>query len=136
MDFSLSEKMQAITGMIREFVDRELIPLEAEYLKKSFRELLPVLEEKRRMVKRMELWAPNQPQEYGGMGLSLLEHGLVSEELGRTPIGHYVFGCQAPDAGNMEILYKYGNEAQKERWLKPLAAGQIRSCFSMTEVNL
>lgn len=136
MDFSLSEKMQAITGMIREFVDRELIPLEAEYLKKPFRELLPVLEEKRAMVKRMELWAPNQPQEYGGMGLSLLEHGLVSEELGRTPIGHYVFGCQAPDAGNMEILYKYGNEAQKERWLKPLVAGQIRSCFSMTEVNL
>ncbi|MHB8090007.1 MAG: acyl-CoA dehydrogenase family protein [Syntrophales bacterium] len=136
MDFSLSEKMQAINGMIREFVDRELIPLEAEYLKKPFRELLPVLEEKRAMVKRMELWAPNQPQEYGGMGLSLLEHGLVSEELGRTPIGHYVFGCQAPDAGNMEILYKYGNEAQKERWLKPLVAGQIRSCFSMTEVNL
>ncbi|MBW6487081.1 MAG: acyl-CoA dehydrogenase family protein [Syntrophobacterales bacterium] len=136
MDFSLSEKMQAITGMIREFVDRELIPLEAEYLKKPFRELLPVLEEKRAMVKRMELWAPNQPQEYGGLGLSLLEHGLVSEELGRTPIGHYVFGCQAPDAGNMEILYKYGNEAQKERWLKPLVAGQIRSCFSMTEVNL
>ncbi|MHB8829660.1 MAG: acyl-CoA dehydrogenase family protein [Syntrophales bacterium] len=136
MDFSLSDKMQAITGMIREFVDRELIPLEAEYLKKNFRELLPVLEEKRAMVKRMELWAPNQPREYGGMGLNLLEHGLVSEELGRTPIGHYVFGCQAPDAGNIEILYKYGSETQKEQWLKPLVAGQIRSCFSMTEVNL
>jgi len=136
MDFSLSDKMQAITGMIREFVDRELIPLEAEYLRKNFREMLPVLAEKRAMVKRMELWAPNQPREYGGMGLNLLEHGLVSEELGRTPIGHYVFGCQAPDAGNIEILYKYGSETQKDQWLKPLVAGQIRSCFSMTEVNL
>jgi len=136
MDFSLSDKMQAITGMIREFVDRELIPLEAEYLRKNFQEMLPVLAEKRAMVKRMELWAPNQPREYGGMGLNLLEHGLVSEELGRTPIGHYVFGCQAPDAGNIEILYKYGSETQKDQWLKPLVAGQIRSCFSMTEVNL
>jgi alkylation response protein AidB-like acyl-CoA dehydrogenase len=136
MDFALSEKMQAITGMIREFVDRELIPLEPEFLKGHFREMIPILEEKRNMVKRMELWAPNQPEEYGGMGLNLLEHGLVSEELGRTPMGHYVFGCQAPDAGNIEILYKYGTEAQKAQWLKPLVEGRIRSCFSMTEVNL
>ena len=136
MDFEMSEKMQAITGMIREFVDRELIPLEAEYLKGDFLNMVPVLEEKRAMVKQMELWAPNQPKEYGGMELNLLEHGLVSEELGRTPTGHYVFGCQAPDAGNMEILYLYGTAEQKERWLKPLVAGRIRSCFSMTEVNL
>ena len=136
MDFTVPEKMQAITGMIREFVDKELIPLEAEYLRKDFRDMVPVLAEKREMVKKMELWAPNQPKEYGGMGLSLLEHGLVSEELGRTPVGHYVFGCQAPDAGNMEILYKYGSEEQKERWLKPLIDGEIRSCFSMTEVEL
>ncbi len=136
MDFALSEKMQAITGMIREFVDRELIPLEPEFLKGHFREMIPILEEKRNMVKQMELWAPNQPEEYGGMGLNLLEHGLVSEELGRTPMGHYVFGCQAPDAGNIEILYKYGTEAQKAQWLKPLVEGRIRSCFSMTEVNL
>ncbi len=136
MDFEMSEKMQAITGMIREFVDRELIPLEAQYLKGDFADMVPVLAEKRAMVKQMELWAPNQPKEYGGMGLNLLEHGLVSEELGRTPTGHYVFGCQAPDAGNMEILYQYGTQEQKERWLKPLVDGKIRSCFSMTEVNL
>ncbi len=136
MDFTVSEKMQAITGMIREFVDKELIPLEPEFLRRDFRDMLPVLAEKRKMVKKMELWAPNQPEEYGGMGLSLLEHGLVSEELGRTPIGHYVFGCQAPDAGNMEILYEYGSEEQKERWLRPLVEGKIRSCFSMTEVEL
>lgn len=70
------------------------------------------------------------------MGLDLVEHGLVSEELGRTPLGHYVFNCQAPDAGNIEILHKYGTPEQKERYLRPLIEGKIRSCFSMTEVEL
>jgi alkylation response protein AidB-like acyl-CoA dehydrogenase len=88
------------------------------------------------MVRQMELWAPNHPQEYGGMGLNLVEHALVSEALGQSPIGHYIFGCQAPDAGNIEILHKYGNEEQKEEYLRPLIDGKIRSCFSMTEVNL
>jgi alkylation response protein AidB-like acyl-CoA dehydrogenase len=70
------------------------------------------------------------------MGLDLMEHALVSEELGRTPLGHYVFNCQAPDAGNIEILHKYGTDKQKEEYLKPLIDGKIRSCFSMTEVEL
>ena len=136
MDFEVSEKMQAITGMIREFVDKELIPLEPEFVTRDFKDMLPALKEKRDMVKRMELWGPNQPKEYGGMGLDLVEHALVSEELGRSPLGHYVFGCQAPDAGNVEILHKYGTDAQKEKYLLPLVAGEIRSCFSMTEVDM
>jgi alkylation response protein AidB-like acyl-CoA dehydrogenase len=136
MDFTVSDKMQAIVGMMNEFVDKELIPMEPEFLHKSFRDMVPALEEKRRMVRQMELWAPNHPREYGGMGLNLVEHGLVSEALGRSPIGHYTFGCQAPDAGNIEILHKYGNEKQKEEYLRPLIEGKIRSCFSMTEVNL
>jgi alkylation response protein AidB-like acyl-CoA dehydrogenase len=84
----------------------------------------------------MELWAPNHPREYGGMGLNLVEHALVSEALGRTPLGHLVFGCQAPDAGNIEILHKYGTDGQKEKYLRPLIEGKIRSCFSMTEIDL
>jgi alkylation response protein AidB-like acyl-CoA dehydrogenase len=136
MDFEMSDKMKAVTGMIREFVDKELIPLEPEFVTKTFREMLPELEKKRAMVKKMELWAPNHPKEYGGMGLDLVEHGLVSEELGRCPIGHYVFGCQAPDAGNIEILHKYGTPEQKEQYLRPLVDGKIRSCFSMTEVDM
>ncbi|MCX5828984.1 MAG: acyl-CoA dehydrogenase family protein [Deltaproteobacteria bacterium] len=136
MDFAVSEKMQVIIGMMKEFVERELIPLEPEFLRKEFRDLLPELEEKRRMVKQMELWAPNHPKEFGGMGLDLVEHGLVSEVLGRSPLGHYVFGCQAPDAGNIEILHKYGTEAQKAQYLAPLVDGKIRSCFSMTEVDM
>jgi alkylation response protein AidB-like acyl-CoA dehydrogenase len=136
MDFAISDKMKVIIGMIDEFVTKELIPLEPEFLTKDFKTMLPVLADKRKIVKQMELWAPNHPKEYGGMGLDLVEHGLVSEALGRSPLGHYVFNCQAPDAGNIEILHKYGSKEQKEKYLRPLVEGKIRSCFSMTEVEL
>lgn len=136
MDFEISENTRVMLEMISEFVQKELIPLEPQYLNEEFVDLLPILKEKRSMVKKMELWAPNQPKSLGGMGLNLVDHGLVSEVLGRTPLGHYVFNCQAPDAGNMEILHMFGTEEQQEKWLKPLVAGDIRSCFSMTEVNM
>lgn len=135
MDFSVTEKMTAVLDLMGEFVRKELIPLEPEFLRYDFKDLLPILADKRQIVKEMELWAPNQSRKLGGMGLNLLEYGLASEVLGRTPIGHYCFNCQAPDAGNMEILHKYGTEEQKERYLKPLVEGRIRSCFSMTEVD-
>ena len=136
MDFSTSDRIQTIVEMINEFVEAELIPLEPEFLVKDFKELLPILREKQEMVKKMELWAPNFPVECGGMGLSLLEHGLVSEALGRSPLGHFVFWCQAPDAGNVEILHDHGTEEQKQRYLNPLVRGEIRSCFAMTEVDM
>lgn len=136
MDFSVSPKMQTIIGMINEFVEKELIPLEAEFITQDFRAMLPVLREKQEMVKKMELWAPNFPKDVGGMGLSLLEHGLVSEALGRSPLGHFVFWCQAPDAGNVELLHMFGTPEQKEQYLRPLVEGKIRSCFSMTEVDM
>jgi alkylation response protein AidB-like acyl-CoA dehydrogenase len=136
MDFTISEKMKTILGLIDEFVDKELIPLEPEFLTTPSSSLLPLFEEKRKLVRQMELWAPNHPKEYGGMELNLMEHALVSESLGRSPLGHYIFGCQAPDAGNIEILHQFGSEAQKEKYLRPLVDGKIRSCFSMTEVEL
>jgi alkylation response protein AidB-like acyl-CoA dehydrogenase len=136
MDFNISEKMKTIIEMINEFVEKELIPLEAEFITKDFKEMLPVLKEKQAMVKKMELWAPGFPKDCGGMGLNLVELGLVSEALGRTPLGHYTFWCQAPDAGNIEILHQHGTNEQKEKWLKPLVNGDIRSCFSMTEVDM
>jgi len=135
MDFSISDKMQTILGMMKEFVEKELIPLEPELLNKGVADLLPVIAEKQKLVKQMELWAPNHPTEFGGMGLDLLEHGLVSEALGGSPLGFLAFGCQAPDAGNIEILHKYGTDEQKEVFLRPLVQGKIRSCFSMTEVD-
>ncbi|MBT3176741.1 MAG: acyl-CoA dehydrogenase [Desulfobacula sp.] len=136
MDFKISDKIQIIVDMINEFVEKELIPLEPQFLVKDFKDLLPVLKKKQDLVKKMELWAPNFPVECGGMGLSLLEHGLVSEALGRSPLGHYVFWCQAPDAGNVEILHLHGTCEQKQRYLNPLVKGDIRSCFAMTEVDM
>ncbi len=132
MDFSIPDKMQTLLATIRDFMEREVYPLETAG-GDSFKALLPELRKRRAWVKELGLWAPQIPREYGGMGLSFMEHALVSEELGRSPFGHYVFNCQAPDAGNMEILMEFGTPAQKERWLAPLVRGDIRSCFSMTE---
>ena len=113
MDFQLSEKMEAALGLIEEFVNAELVPMETAFLTKGFRSLLPAIEKKREMVKQMGLWAPGHPRELGGMGLDLVDLGLVSEALGRTPLGHFVFGCHAPDAGNVEILHLYGSPEQR-----------------------
>ena len=136
MDFTVSEKMQIILSMIDEFVTKELIPLEKDYLAGNLKDLFSALEEKRAMVRQMELWAPLHPAELGGMGLPLTESALVFEALGRTPLGLYAFGCQAPDAGNIEILHKYGTPEQVKEFLIPLVQGKIRSCFSMTEVDM
>jgi alkylation response protein AidB-like acyl-CoA dehydrogenase len=122
--------------MIDEFLDRELLPLEPRFLNELFTSLEPVLEDKRKLVKRMGLWAPCHPESLGGMGLGLVDFALVSEALGRSPLGHFVFGCQAPDAGNIEILHRLGTDEQKSAYLQPLVAGEIRSCFAMTEPEM
>jgi alkylation response protein AidB-like acyl-CoA dehydrogenase len=132
----LNEKTATMLAMIREFVENELVPMEEAFLRRPFRELLPEIGKKREKVRQMGLWAPGHPREYGGMGLGLVELGLVSEVLGRTPLGHFAFNCHAPDAGNIEILHLHGTDEQKERWLQPLIDGEIRSCFSMTEVEM
>jgi acyl-CoA dehydrogenase len=136
MDFSISTKMQTILKMIDEFVVKELVPLEKDFLADNYDKLYPVLEEKRALVKQMELWAPLHPAEFGGMGLSITESALIFEALGRTPLGLYTFGCHAPDAGNIEILHQYATPEQAEKFLDPLVKGKIRSCFSMTEVDM
>ena len=133
MDFSIPEETQRMVRAVRDFMRKEVYPLEGDFLNASFREMLPILAEKRARVKATGLWCPQIPEKYGGQGLSLLEFAFIGEELGCSPLGHYLFNCQAPDAGNMEILIQYGSEEQKEKYLKPLVAGEIRSCFSMTE---
>ncbi len=130
---SIPAEMSILLRTLNEFVREELLPLERPFLLHDFDTVIPAIEEKRRLAKGLGLWLPQIPEEYGGMGLSLFEHGLVSEVLGRTPLGHYVLNCQAPDAGNMEILIEHGTSEQKERFLMPLLAGDTRSCFSMTE---
>lgn len=133
MDFTLPARVQPLVAQIREFVEQELFPLEPAFLNLPFADLVPQLAEKRAQVKAAGLWAPYLPPEYGGLGLSLTEYAYISEELGRSPLGHYVFNCQAPDVGNMEILMLFGNEEQKRTYLEPLARGDIRSCYAMTE---
>jgi acyl-CoA dehydrogenase len=134
MNLAISDRLKPLLKQIEDFVRDELIPLEAEFFSKEFKDLVPLLETKREKVRALGLWGPQIPTELGGMGLSLVEHGYVSEALGRSPLGHYVFGCQAPDAGNIEILHMFGSKEQQEEWLEPLAGGKIRSCFAMTEV--
>ena len=135
MNFALSDKLEAALEEIREVMRDEIYPLEKDFLDhgSGFREMLPRLRGVRQRVKERGLWAPFLPQEYGGMGFTLSEFAHISEELGRSPIGHYAFNCQAPDVGNMELLSQYGTETQKETYLLPLTKGEIRSCFSMTE---
>lgn len=134
MDFKIPAHVQKLMKTVREFVYEELIPLENTRLYQGhFGEILPILQEKRAKVKSLGLWAPWLHHEWGGMGLSLTEYAHISEMLAHSPLGHYVFGCQAPDVGNIEVLMMFGNPAQQEKWLRPLAMGEIRSCFSMTE---
>jgi acyl-CoA dehydrogenase len=135
MDFSIPPSLRAILDRCRELLETAVYPLEPTGLTDGFAAVEPALRAVRGQVKAAGLWAPQMPQDAGGMGLSLVEHGLMSEVLGRSPFGHYAFGCQAPDAGNMEILHKYGTDEQKRRYLAPLVTGDIRSCFSMTEPN-
>ena len=125
--------MQNLVAKIRAFLEQEIYPLEKDFLSKSFHQLLPALQQKREQVKAHGWWTPHLPKEAGGLGLALAEFAQLSEEMGRTPLGHFVFNCQAPDIGNTEILLGHGTEEQKQTYLWPLIRGEIRSCFSMTE---
>ncbi len=133
MDFAIPERIIELRKLVRAFVDRELLPLELDFRHQSFREMLPALAEKRDRARQTGLWAAHLPADVGGGGLSLVEFAHMSEELGRSPLGHYVFNVQAPDVGNMEILMHYGTDEQKQRFLAPLVRGETRSCFTMTE---
>ncbi len=134
MDFSIDPQTQELLlEQIQDLVERELYPLETDLETNGIRSLLPKLNEVRGQVRELGFWCPHISREHGGMGLSLVQHALVSAVLGRCQLGHYAFNCQAPDAGNMEILIKHGTPEQKRALLEPLLEGRIRSCFAMTE---
>jgi alkylation response protein AidB-like acyl-CoA dehydrogenase len=134
MDFAIPDHLQPILAAIRTFLADHVLPLEASFLgTHDFAPVEAAMRAVRAEAKARGLWLPQMSKRHGGMGLSLLEHGLVSEVLGRSPLGNYALNCQAPDAGNMEVLAEYGSRAQRERFLEPLLAGEIRSCFAMTE---
>jgi alkylation response protein AidB-like acyl-CoA dehydrogenase len=133
MDFSESPKVKTIRSVVRAFMEKEVYPLEPGLRNQGFSAMAPKLARAREKAKETGLWAAFVPEAHGGGGLTLGEFAHMSEELGRSPIGHYVFNCQAPDVGNMELLMRYGTDEQKERWLLPLVQGELRSCFTMTE---
>ncbi|CAN5592012.1 acyl-CoA dehydrogenase family protein [soil metagenome] len=134
MDFSLPKALDATLANARVIVRERLLPIEESFREHgSFNQAKPALDEVREEVKKAGLFLPQMPKALGGMGLGLMEHARMSEELGWSPLGHYVFNCQAPDAGNMELLSQFGTDEQKARFLEPLVRGETRSCFAMNE---
>ncbi|MBT5706935.1 MAG: acyl-CoA dehydrogenase [Verrucomicrobia bacterium] len=133
MDFRVPDKTRRLLSDLKDFITNEVYPLEQRFALGPFCEILPELDKLRKRVRQQGWWLPQIPEDHGGMGLGFMDHAMVSEVLGRSPLGHYVFNSQAPDAGNMEVLLEFGENAQREKWLNPLLQGKIRSCFSMTE---
>jgi len=119
-------------AQVRTFMAERVLPNERALVKQDSEgeQLLAQLQDE---VRELGLWAPHVPPEAGGGGRGFLDYAYLNEHIGRSAFGQLVFGCQAPDAGNAEILYLFGTDEQKEQWLQPLVAGQIRSFFSMTE---
>jgi alkylation response protein AidB-like acyl-CoA dehydrogenase len=129
----VTDKLKKWLPAYKAFVQQELHPLDLALSALPFRETEKILQQKRQLAKDAKLWAPFLSVKHGGKGLTLTEFAQVSEWMGTSPFGHYVFNCQAPDIGNMELLHLHATKTQKQQFLEPLMAGEIRSCFSMTE---
>jgi alkylation response protein AidB-like acyl-CoA dehydrogenase len=132
IDFSISPELEDIRRRITAFMDEHVYENEARMVE---HEGLPAELERelQQRIKDAGLWAPNLPKEWGGMGIGYIGQALANEIIGRSIIAPRLFGSAAPDAGNAELLISAANEKQKERFLRPLAAGEVRSCFAMTE---
>ncbi|MBI05285.1 MAG: acyl-CoA dehydrogenase [Pelagibacteraceae bacterium] len=135
MDFSLHPKIEDYRNRIRVFVDTNIIPLEADRDNYDEHENIrpEVLDDVRAKVKAEGLWALQMPEELGGQGLSVAGITPCYEEMNRSIFGPVCFNSAAPDDGNMIVLNKIATEAQKDRWLRPIAEGKVRSSFAMTE---
>jgi acyl-CoA dehydrogenase len=132
--FPMSERARELDAKLAEFMETRVIPAEeafaawdADHARRW--EISPLLEELKAKARKLGLWNLFLPQQ----GLSNLDYARLAERMGRSAIAPEACNCSAPDTGNMEVLHMFGNEAQKERWLKPLLAGEIRSAFAMTE---
>jgi acyl-CoA dehydrogenase len=131
IDFTLPSDVIAVRERVRDFMQREVAPAEERMRQEGhWRRGLAALRER---AKSDGLWAPHMPAEYGGMGLGPLAMAFVSAECGRTAMGAYVLNCHAPDEGNMHTLFHHATPEQKEKYLRPLVDGRVRSCFAMTE---
>ena len=138
MDFEPSDKSKAVQAQVERFMNEHVYPNERaihEWMEQSPdpHAEAPLMKEIRAKAKALGLWNLFLPDEEYGAGLSNLDYSPLCEVMGRSPFGARAFNCQAPDTGNAEILAEFGTPEQKKRWLEPLLAGEIRSCFSMTE---
>lgn len=128
-----SQNFTAMLTQISSIINDQVIPLEPLLLSQKWHDLYAELAQIRSHVKQQNLWAPNLPASVGGMDLTTEQLALIAELTGQSPLGNYAFGNQAPDAGNAELLHLYANDFIKSDFLLPLANGEIRSCFAMTE---
>ena len=140
MEFKFSETVERYRARLLAFMDEHVYPNERTYIEQhdagDHWKTPAIMEELKAKARDAELWNLFLPEAAYGAGLSNLDYAPLCEIMGRSPIGPEVFKCAAPDTGNMEVLVRYGNEAQKEKWLKPLLAGEIRSAFAMTEPDV
>nr|MBO2478901.1 acyl-CoA dehydrogenase [Bacillota bacterium] len=139
MDFAYSEKTKKLIKQLTEFMNEVVYPNEPVYYKQLEEnpwQVPPIMEEMKAQAKAAGLWNLFLPDSEYGAGLTNLEYAPLCEIMGRSFIAPEVFNCSAPDTGNMEVLVRYGTEAQKQKWLIPLLNGEIRSCFAMTEPDV
>ena len=135
MDFKHSDRALEWQARVTRFMNEKVLPREADYwaeVRADHTRQPPTMEALKAEAREAGLWNMFLPGHHGA-GLTNLEYATLAEIMGRHPWTSEVFNCNAPDTGNMEVLHMYGNEAQQERWLKPLMAGEIRSAFLMTE---
>src|SRR5258707_14522089 len=135
MDFTLAPEIEDLRLRVRAFVEEHVLPLEADPENFSEHENIPEarLAKVREKAKKAGLWAPQSPKEFGGMALPIVAWAAIYEEAARSIFGPLAFNCMAPDDGNMNLLARAGTPAQKERWLRPIVEGKVRSSFAMTE---
>ena len=132
-DFSTEPEFEEKLSWMRRFMKDEVLPLEV--LDTDYRGFMAAVRPLQQEVKRQQLWATHLPPDLGGQGYGQVKLGLMHEILGASMWGPIVFGNQAPDSGNSEILAHFGTDEQKQKWLYPLLEGRFRSAFSMTEPN-
>ena len=139
MDFEFSDKVKRLQHQVQEFMDAHVYPNEAVYdeqVEANRWAQPPIIEELKAKARAAGLWNLFLPESTHGAGLTNLEYAPLCEIMGRSPIASEAFNCAAPDTGNMEVIDRYGSDVQKERWLRPLLAGEIRSAFAMTEPDV
>lgn len=134
MEFSFSPQLLDLKERTRKFIDEIVIPAEPR-LPQDVSDWVELRGELQDAAKQAGLFAPHIPREYGGLSLNWRDCSVLFEEAGRSLLGPQALNCAAPDEGNMHMLEKIASPAQKEKYLRPLAQGQVRSCFSMTEPN-